>query len=201
MTVKKNLLPIDLQMFAEEPVVPETVVEPEQTVEPVAPEPEKTVEPVVPVETEIEPEPEGKSEIEAMAEMIATLTEKVTELSAKKEPETTVDPEQAIDHVAEDTEKVNAYEKALDKVLAEKLTNIPETIRVLMPDGISTVDKLEWVDKAAKAIPEPTKEPEKTVIPSIGKPTPVQTTVAEDVKKLTPLQKMKLALDEQLNKK
>lgn len=188
MTVKEKFkLPMNLQLFSEEP---------EATDEPTEPETIETVE--EPVETE----PADNAELETLKATVIDLTKQITELTAKQaEPEEPTETE--VEKEVEPDPQLAVYEATLNKVVKEKLSAIPEGIASLMPDNLTAVEKLDWVEKAAKAVPvkEETVEPEKPVVESIGKPTPVPTEKEIDVTKLSPSQKMQLFFEEQFNKK
>lgn len=177
-----------------------------ETVEEVKPEvTEETVkEKVEPVEAETKKtEPPVNEEVEALKALVTQLTEKVTELTDNKdEPVETVKDTEP-EGVEQPDEKVVAYEAALDKVVTEKLSTIPEGIASLMPDGLTAVEKLDWVEKAQKAVPvkEETVEQPKQVIESIGKATPVQSAVEVDVTTLSPFQKIQMAFKDPFNTK
>lgn len=167
----------------------------------------------VPVETQDKPEPgvveevaeekpeETNAEIEALKAMVTQLTSQVAELT--KPAEETIVEEVTETPEPQENPLVAEYATALDKVVAEKLSGIPENISNLMPEGLTAVAKLDWIEKAAKAVPvkeEPAEQP-KTVIESIGRPTPVQTETTVDVDKLSAFQKMKMFFDGQADVK
>lgn len=183
MTVPNFLLPMNLQYFAEEQEANE---KPTQEVE------EKEASEQVSNETAIETvkkeEPEAPvvpaAEMEALKNKLAEIENSKAELESKiaeKDKE-----------VSDTTTKVSDYEKALTKIVDQRLAGIPETIAALMPENLSVAEKLAWVEKAEVAIPkeENATEEKPKVIETIGQPTPVKTEVEVDLKDLTASQKL-----------
>lgn len=139
-------------------------------------------------------EPKEQTEDSKLKELEKQIEALTTALEAQKDSEAKDDPvveeEKTVD--LEKDSKVEQYEKALNSVVEEKLAAIPDNIKALMPDNLSAVDKLAWVEKAAKAVPEKPVEEKKEPVVAIGKPTPVQTEIAVD-KKLSPMEKFQVA--------
>ncbi|MBP2966646.1 hypothetical protein [Acinetobacter baumannii] len=90
--------------------------------------------------------------------------------------------------VEQATTDIEAYQKSLEEIVAEKEKSIPDTVKALMPEGINVTEKLAWLNKAEALKPsEEEKEPEQIV--SIAKPTPVTQEVI-DQSVLTTTQRM-----------
>ncbi|WP_301389436.1 hypothetical protein [Enterococcus entomosocium] len=180
MTDKKLLVPMNLQFFSEPPVEESQEDKPAEVVE------EKEVEVVEekPVEKE-EPveQPSTSEEVEALKKQLAEAK------AAKEALENAVAAKEA--EAVSTSTKVTDYEAALSKIVDQRLEAIPENIKALMPSDLPLSEKLSWIEKAEKAIPEQEpQEPEKPVIESIGQPTPVETEVAVDPKELSAPQKL-----------
>lgn len=184
MTVPNYLFPMNLQYFAEtqetdeKPV--EEVVQESKTSEQDVQVVEKATEKVEPVEPVV-----PASELEALKQKLTELENSKAELEnkiAEKDNE-----------VSATTNKVSDYESALTKIVDQRLTGIPETIKALMPENLSVAEKLTWVEKAEAAIPakeEKAEEVSQPVIETIGQPTPVKTEIEVDLKDLTASQKL-----------
>lgn len=177
MTENKPLIPMDLQFFAEEPAEPtETPKE-----EPVAPVENEPTEPTVETEPAKPAEPAEEPAPQLDAAAIAAMVSKAVAEAVKPEPP--VEPKEI-----HPDPQVAVLETALNGVVAEKLQGIPETIQALMPDNLSAVEKLAWIDKAAKAVPaeKPVATEPTVVVESIGKPTPVETQPVDIAKMSAP---------------
>lgn len=186
-------LPMNLQFFADKPDENEQITEEVKEDNPV----EQPVE--VPEKIKEEPVEQANEEIASLQNIVTTLAAKVDELTAKREEPV----EQPTDIPKEENEPIAVYESALNKIVEEKLTDIPDGIAALMPDNLSAVEKLDWIEKASKAVPKEEKqvEPPKQIIANIGQPTPIPTEEVLDVTKLSPLQKITMALEEKLTGK
>lgn len=178
---KPTLLKMDLQYFSDGT--------PEEAVGEVTPPVEEVAEPAGTPEDK--PEVDYEALVAQMANTVAVLNSKVDAL----ETQTVETPEEVpTETPTEPDPQLAVYETALGGIVEEKLQGIPEVIAALMPDNLTSVEKLEWITKAEKAVPQekPAEEPAETkvVIESIGKPTPVPTETAVDITKLSATQKM-----------
>lgn len=113
------------------------------------------------------------------AELQKQLTEAQEQLATAKTTQETATAE-----VNTTKEKADNYEKALEKVVAEKAEGIPDDVKALMPEGISISEQLDWLVKAEKL----SAKEEKPVV-TIGQPTPV-TEKMVDESELSVTQKM-----------
>lgn len=208
LTVDKTILPkptlmkMDLQYFSEE-VAEETVGNiADAEIITVTAEgfsvKDATIKTEVVGATETEAVDEAETGEDALlSQLAAELAVIKTELNAIKATTETVEETVEVEEVPEVKEvspEIAAYEAVLETVIAEKAAAVPENIIALMPDNLSAVEKLEWITKAEKAVPQekPVEETVETkvVIESIGKPTPVPTETAVDITKLSAAQKM-----------
>lgn len=201
MTVSKvkPVMRMNLQYFSEGPVPQEE--EAEITEQAVAEEtvPEKEEE-VATVDLTSHGEIAGFSQL---AEELAALR---SELSSLKETKETVEEQPEVVEeveVATDTKEVSAevaaYESVLETVIAEKSAAIPENIIALMPDNLTAIDKLAWIEKAALAVPKEEEVKEPVIVQSIGRPTPVPSTTDIPVEKMTATQKIASYFEQKFN--
>jgi hypothetical protein len=121
----------------EEPVV---VVEEIKPIEPVVeslkePIVEPVVEPVLPVEPE--------KVIEVTVEELQSKLDLTVEKS-------TVELNKANTLLNLKTEQVNEYEGILNALIDSKMEGIPENLKELIPEKLSLVEKMAWIDKAEK---------------------------------------------------
>lgn len=194
MTVKSHyFFPMKLQFFSEEPeapVVEETVtpdVE-EKPTEEVTEQVEEVAE--VTEDKPAEPLPDYSELQKAFDELTVRLNAMEAQDAARNTEETVAEVVTEIQDNPEQVAKIAEYETALTAVVTQKLEQLPENIKALMPDNLSVAAQLNWVDKAEKAVPQQEQPVEKPVIESIGKPTPVPTAPEIDIDKLTASQKL-----------
>lgn len=201
MTVSKvkPAMRMNLQYFSEEPAPQEEEAEiTEQVVaEVTAPEKEEDV-------ATVEEAEQGENQVlSQLAEELAALR---SELSSLKETKETVEEQPEVAEVVEeatDTKEVSAevaaYESVLETVIAEKSAAIPENIIALMPDNLTAIDKLAWIEKAALAVPKEEEVKEPVIVQSIGRPTPVPSTTDIPVEKMTATQKIASYFEQKFN--
>ncbi len=191
MTVLKLMLPMNLQFFAEEPEVQEDVkepvdepaVEPEnELIEPKNEEPADQEQPAVPNA--------DYAELQAKFDELAAQVEAMKAIEKAEEVVEPVEPVVEVKTDPEQEKKLAEYESALTSVVNQKLENIPDNIKALMPENLSVSAQLQWIEKAEQAIPKESKAEATPVISSIGQPTPVKTEVEADLKDLTASQKL-----------
>ena len=201
MTVSKvkPAMRMNLQYFSEEPAPQEEEAEvTEQAVaEETAPEKEEDV-------ATVEEAAQGENTVlSQLAEELAALRSELTSLKETKEtveeqPEVVEVVEEATD-TKEVSAEVAAYESVLETVIAEKSAAIPENIIALMPDNLTAIDKLAWIEKAALAAPKVEEVKEPVVLQSIGRPTPVPSTTDIPVEKMTATQKIASYFEQKFN--
>lgn len=201
MTVSKvkPAMRMNLQYFSEEPAPQEEEAEiTEQVVaEETAPEKEEDV-------ATVEEAAQGENTVlSQLAEELAALRSELTSLKETKE---TVEEQPEVAEVVEeatDTKEVSAevaaYESVLETVIAEKSAAIPENIIALMPDNLTAIDKLAWIEKAALAAPKVEEVKEPVILQSIGRPTPVPSTTDIPVEKMTATQKIASYFEQKFN--
>ena len=201
MTVSKvkPVMRMNLQYFSEEPAPQEE--EAEVTEQAVAEEtvPEKEED----VATVEEAEQGENTVLSQLAEELAALRSELTSLKETKEtveeqPEVVEVVEEATD-TKEVSAEVAAYESVLETVIAEKSAAIPENIIALMPDNLTAIDKLAWIEKAALAVPKEEEVKEPVILQSIGRPTPVPSTTDIPVEKMTATQKIASYFEQKFN--
>lgn len=201
MTVSKvkPVMRMNLQYFSEEPAPQEEEAEvTEQAVaEETVPEKEEDV-------ATVEETAEGENTV--LSQLAAELAALRSELSTLKETKETVEEQPEVAEVVEevtDTKEVSAevaaYESVLETVIAEKSAAIPENIIALMPDNLTAIDKLAWIEKAALAAPKEEEVKEPVIVQSIGRPTPVPSTTDIPVEKMTATQKIASYFEQKFN--
>lgn len=191
MTVSKFMFPMNLQFFAEEPEVQEDIKEPvdEPAVEPENELVEQKIEELADQEQPSVPNADY-AELQAKFDELAA---QVEAMKAVEKAEEVVEPVEPVVEVKTDLEqekKLAEYESALTSVVNQKLENIPDNIKALMPENLSVSAQLQWIEKAEQAIPKESQAEATPVISSIGQPTPVKTEVEVDLKDLTASQKL-----------
>ena len=185
---------MNLQFFAEEPEVQEDVKEPvdEPAVEPENELIEQTIE--EPADQEQLSVPNANyAELQAKFDELAAQVEAMKAVEKAEEVVEPVEPVEPVVEVKTDPEqekKLAEYESALTSVVNQKLENIPDNIKALMPENLSVSAQLQWIEKAEQAIPKESQVEPTPVISSIGQPTPVKTEVEADLKDLTASQKL-----------
>ena len=181
------LMKMDLQYFSEEVAEETEVIEQVEAVE-------EVVEDSVATETEtVEAEETGEAAIiSQLAAELATMKAELTELKTVKEEavEETVQPEETVIEEDKVTPEIAAYEAVLETVITEKSAAIPENIIALMPDNLTAIEKLAWIDKALQAVPKEVEKEKPVIIESIGRPTPVPSTTDIPVEKMSAAQKI-----------
>lgn len=201
MTVSKvkPAMRMNLQYFSEEPAPQEEEAEvTEQAVaEETVPEKEEEV-------STVEESSQGENTV--LSQLAAELAALRSELSTLKETKETVEEQPEVAEVVEevtDTKEVSAevaaYESVLETVIAEKSAAIPENIIALMPDNLTAIEKLAWIEKAALAAPKEEEVKEPVIVPSIGRPTPVPSTTDIPVEKMTATQKIASYFEQKFN--
>ena len=201
MTVSKvkPAMRMNLQYFSEEPAPQEeeTEIMEQAVAEETVPEKEEEV-------ATVEEAAQGENTVlSQLAEELAALRSELTSLKETKE---TVEEQPEVAEVVEeatDTKEVSAevaaYESVLETVIAEKSAAIPENIIALMPDNLTAIDKLAWIEKAALAAPKEEEVKEPVVLQSIGRPTPVPSTTDIPVEKMTATQKIASYFEQKFN--
>lgn len=181
------LMKMDLQYFSEEVAEETEVTEQVEAVE-------EVVEDSVATETETVEEAEtGEAAIiSQLAAELAAMKAELTELKTVKEEavEETVQPEETVIEEDKVTPEIAAYEAVLETVITEKSAAIPENIIALMPDNLTAIEKLAWIDKALQAVPKEVEKEKPVIIESIGRPTPVPSTTDIPVEKMSAAQKI-----------
>ena len=181
------LMKMDLQYFSEEVAEETEVIEQVEAVEEVVEDPVAT-------ETEtVEAAETGEAAIiSQLAAELATMKAELTELKTVKEEavEETVQPEETVIEEDKVTPEIAAYEAVLETVITEKSAAIPENIIALMPDNLTAIEKLAWIDKALQAVPKEVEKEKPVIIESIGRPTPVPSTTDIPVEKMSAAQKI-----------
>ena len=181
------LMKMDLQYFSEEVAEETEVIEQVEAVE-------EVVEDSVATETETVEEAEtGEAAIiSQLAAELAAMKAELTELKTVKEEavEETVQPEETVIEEDKVTPEIAAYEAVLETVITEKSAAIPENIIALMPDNLTAIEKLAWIDKALQAVPKEVEKEKPVIIESIGRPTPVPSTTDIPVEKMSAAQKI-----------
>lgn len=178
-------------MPTEEPIVEPVVETPTEPVTPVTPE--------VPAEPTPEPKPEvmiPKDRFDEVNKKQKELSKQVKEMEEAKAAmaaqleEMKKSSEETQASILETTKKlegqVNQYETVMTELVTTKLSAIPEDMRDLIPDGLSTEQKLAWINKAeSKGL---FKKQQTTV--AVGTPLNHSSEVdkAERVRKMNPLQ-------------
>lgn len=201
MTVSKvkPVMRMNLQYFSEEPAPQEEEAEvTEQAVaEETVPEKEEEV-------ATVEEASQGENTV--LSQLAAELAALRSELSSLKETKETVEEQPEVAEVVEevtDTKEVSAevaaYESVLETVIAEKSAAIPENIIALMPDNLTAIEKLAWIEKAALAAPKEEEVKEPVIVQSIGRPTPVPSTTDIPVEKMTATQKIASYFEQKFN--
>lgn len=201
MTVSKvkPVMRMNLQYFSEEPAPQEEEAEvTEQAVaEETVPEKEEEV-------ATVEEASQGENTV--LSQLAAELAALRSELSSLKETKETVEEQpEVVEEVEEATDtkevsaEVAAYESVLETVIAEKSAAIPENIIALMPDNLTAIEKLAWIEKAALAAPKEEEVKEPVVLQSIGRPTPVPSTTDIPVEKMTATQKIASYFEQKFN--
>lgn len=201
MTVSKvkPAMRMNLQYFSEEPAPQEEEVEvTEQAVaEETVPEKEEDV-------ATVEEAAQGDNTV--LSQLASELAALRSELTSLKETKETVEEQPEVVEVVEeatDTKEVSAevaaYESVLETVIAEKSAAIPENIIALMPDNLTAIDKLAWIEKAALAAPKVEEVKEPVILQSIGRPTPVPSTTDIPVEKMTATQKIASYFEQKFN--
>ncbi|MFW3653270.1 hypothetical protein [Vagococcus fluvialis] len=88
--------------------------------------------------------------------------QEITEVVPKpvETPESTPE-EQETTNQTEETEQIEQLKKelaerdsSLNSIVSEKLTELPESLQVLMPESLSVSEKLNWIEKAKAATPD-----------------------------------------------
>lgn len=189
MTVSKALplMKMDLQYFSEEVAEETEVTEQAEAVEEVVEDPVATE-----TETVEEAETGEAAIISQLAAELAAMKAELTELKTVKEEavEETVQPEETVIEEDKVTPEIAAYEAVLETVITEKSAAIPENIIALMPDNLTAIEKLAWIDKALQAVPKEVEKEKPVIIESIGRPTPVPSTTDIPVEKMSAAQKI-----------
>jgi chromosome segregation ATPase len=83
--------------------------------------------------------------------------------------------------------QVKQYETLMGEMVTQKLADVPEDMQDLIPDGLSTEQKLSWLNKAeAKGLFKKEEKPK----PTIGQPLnhSSEQDKAERIKKMNPIQ-------------
>lgn len=181
------LMKMDLQYFSEEVAEETEVIEQVEAVEEVVEDPVATE-----TETVEEAETGEAAIISQLAAELATIKAELTELKTVKEEavEETVQPEETVIEEDKVTPEIAAYEAVLETVITEKSAAIPENIIALMPDNLTAIEKLAWIDKALQAVPKEVEKEKPVIIESIGRPTPVPSTTDIPVEKMSAAQKI-----------
>lgn len=181
------LMKMDLQYFSEEVAEETEVIEQVEAVEEVVEDPVTTE-----TETVEEAETGDAAIISQLAAELATMKAELTELKTVKEEavEETVQPEETVIEEDKVTPEIAAYEAVLETVITEKSAAIPENIIALMPDNLTAIEKLAWIDKALQAVPKEVEKEKPVIIESIGRPTPVPSTTDVPVEKMSAAQKI-----------
>lgn len=181
------LMKMDLQYFSEEVAEETEVTEQAEAVEEVVEDPVATE-----TETVEEAETGEAAIISQLAAELATMKAELTELKTVKEEavEETVQPEETVIEEDKVTPEIAAYEAVLETVITEKSAAIPENIIALMPDNLTAIEKLAWIDKALQAVPKEVEKEKPVIIESIGRPTPVPSTTDIPVEKMSAAQKI-----------
>ena len=181
------LMKMDLQYFSEEVAEETEVIEQVEAVEEVVEDPVTTE-----TETVEEAETGEAAIISQLAAELATMKAELTELKTVKEEavEETVQPEETVIEEDKVTPEIAAYEAVLETVITEKSAAIPENIIALMPDNLTAIEKLAWIDKALQAVPKEVEKEKPVIIESIGRPTPVPSTTDVPVEKMSAAQKI-----------
>lgn len=181
------LMKMDLQYFSEEVAEETEVVEQVEAVEEVVEDPVATE-----TETVEEDETGEAAIISQLAAELAAMKAELTELKTVKEEavEETVQPEETVIEEDKVTPEIAAYEAVLETVITEKSAAIPENIIALMPDNLTAIEKLAWIDKALQAVPKEVEKEKPVIIESIGRPTPVPSTTDIPVEKMSAAQKI-----------
>lgn len=181
------LMKMDLQYFSEEVAEETEVTEQVEAVEEVVEDPVATE-----TETVEEAETGEAAIISQLAAELAAMKAELTELKTVKEEavEETVQPEETVIEEDKVTPEIAAYEAVLETVITEKSAAIPENIIALMPDNLTAIEKLAWIDKALQAVPKEVEKEKPVIIESIGRPTPVPSTTDIPVEKMSAAQKI-----------
>lgn len=181
------LMKMDLQYFSEEVAEETEVIEQVEAVEEVVEDPVATE-----TETVEEAETGEAAIISQLAAELAAMKAELTELKTVKEEavEETVQPEETVIEEDKVTPEIAAYEAVLETVITEKSAAIPENIIALMPDNLTAIEKLAWIDKALQAVPKEVEKEKPVIIESIGRPTPVPSTTDIPVEKMSAAQKI-----------
>lgn len=181
------LMKMDLQYFSEEGAEETEVTEQVEAVEEVVEDPVATE-----TETVEEAETGEAAIISQLAAELAAMKAELTELKTVKEEavEETVQPEETVIEEDKVTPEIAAYEAVLETVITEKSAAIPENIIALMPDNLTAIEKLAWIDKALQAVPKEVEKEKPVIIESIGRPTPVPSTTDIPVEKMSAAQKI-----------
>lgn len=181
------LMKMDLQYFSEEVAEETEVIEQVEAVEEVVEDPVATE-----TETVEEDETGEAAIISQLAAELAAMKAELTELKTVKEEavEETVQPEETVIEEDKVTPEIAAYEAVLETVITEKSAAIPENIIALMPDNLTAIEKLAWIDKALQAVPKEVEKEKPVIIESIGRPTPVPSTTDVPVEKMSAAQKI-----------
>lgn len=181
------LMKMDLQYFSEEVAEETEVTEQVEAVEEVVEDPVATE-----TETVEEAETGEAAIISQLSAELAAMKAELTELKTVKEEavEETVQPEETVIEEDKVTPEIAAYEAVLETVITEKSAAIPENIIALMPDNLTAIEKLAWIDKALQAVPKEVEKEKPVIIESIGRPTPVPSTTDIPVEKMSAAQKI-----------
>lgn len=181
------LMKMDLQYFSEEVAEETEVTEQVEAVEEVVEDPVATE-----TETVEEAETGEAAIISQLAAELAAMKAELTELKTVNEEavEETVQPEETVIEEDKVTPEIAAYEAVLETVITEKSAAIPENIIALMPDNLTAIEKLAWIDKALQAVPKEVEKEKPVIIESIGRPTPVPSTTDIPVEKMSAAQKI-----------
>lgn len=127
------------------------------------------------------------------------ITEVVTE--SVETPEVTTEVQETTNQT-EETEQIKQLKKelaerdsSLSSIITEKLTELPESLQVLMPESLSVSEKLNWIEKAKAVNPQKESVKEETeealeIGASARKVFEDATVDAEPQKALSPSKKM-----------
>lgn len=126
-------------------------------------------------------------------------TKEQEEKEDKKEDKEEDKKEEAPDNSAEleaTKKQLNEYETVVNKLVESKMENVPEVLKTLIPDSMTAIQKLDWIEKLEDSgvLETLTEKKEKKDAPNveIGKPMNVDSP-AVDTEKLSPAELMALS--------
>ncbi|WP_415338038.1 hypothetical protein [Clostridium perfringens] len=126
-------------------------------------------------------------------------TKEQEEKEDKKEDKEEDKKEEAPDNSAEleaTKKQLNEYETVVNKLVESKMENVPDVLKALIPESMTAIQKLDWIEKLEDSgvLETLTEKKEKKDAPNveIGKPMNVDSP-AVDTEKLSPAELMALS--------